>query len=305
MGGINARKLGRDYMINVQENLRPKKVLALDAVLFALFVVGMLLLLINIYGLFQTVRKPGLGVVDHEKLRFIPEEVWSYKTSMEAIDQLYELRSIRDIAKKANRVVNESLVHIDWMEVDPKEYRQLVPIWENYFLWAIGTFSGLPQFERYHYANYKRNIRRGIGICGDASTVLSSILDNHKIENRIVSFKGHVVVEFEDDKGNWLLVDPDFGVEMHGSLEQLTQNPEDFRRYYIEAGYPSTEVDYLFEAYNTKYVIFDDTFHFMTKRYVFEEVSYIFKWLLPVVLLLGPGFYFLMTRKVRNGTYQS
>lgn len=260
-------------------------------------IVGILLMALNVYGLTQPIRKPGLGVTDQDQLRFIPDQVWSYEQSMAAIRSLDPSAPARELVGDANAVVNQSLVHVDWPEVDPQEYRQLVPPWENYFLWAIGRFSGLPQFERYHYANYKRNIERGIGICGDASTVLSSILDNHQIENRIVSFRGHVIVEYEDDAGNRVLVDPDFGVELNGNLDELTQDPNHFRAPYLEAGYSPDEVDYLFEAYRTPAAIFDDTYHFMTKRYIFEEVSYVLKWLLPVVLLAFSGVYFLWRRR--------
>ncbi|MCK0163982.1 hypothetical protein [Marinobacter sp. S6332] len=269
------------------------------------FLLGFILLAINFYGLTQTIRKPGLGVNDHEQLRFIPERVWSYEESINAIDSLDRSLATEAIVSKANYLVNQSLVHIEWLDVDAQAYRQLIPMWENYFLWAIGEFSGLPQFERYHYADYKRNIRRGIGICGDASTVLSSILDTYDIENRIVSFKGHVIVEYENEQGYRSLVDPDFGVEMDGNLEHLVQNPEGFKQYYLDAGYPSAEVDWLFKAYDSTFSIFDDTLHFMTKRYIFEQVSYVMKWLLPILLVFFPGVYLFRTKRVRIGAAES
>ncbi len=260
-------------------------------------VLGAVLLAMNLYGLTQPVRKLGLGVTDQQQLRFGPEQVWSYEQSMAAINSLNPRLPTRDFVSEANAIVNQSLVHVKWPEVNPVEYRQLVPIWENYFLWAIGKFSGLPQFERYHYADYKRNIRRGIGICGDASTVLSSILDQHQIENRIVSFHGHVIVEYENEMGERYLEDPDFGVELPGNLEQLVRDPDRFRQYYLEAGYPSDEVDSLFETYHSRYAIFDDTYHFMTKRYIFENVSYVMKWLLPLALLVFSGTYLFWRRR--------
>lgn len=270
-----------------------------------LVAVGLILLLINVYGLTQPIRKPGLGVTDQDQLRFIPEEVWSYEKSLTAIAQLSEGKSVRDLVGEANRIVNKSLIHIEWIDVDPHEYRQLVPIWENYFLWAIGTYSGLPQFERYHYANYERNIRRGIGICGDASTVLSSILDNYRINNRIISFNGHVIVEYQDELGKRYLADPDFGVEMEGNLEQLVRHPDRFRKYYSKAGYPPNEVNYLFAAYQTRFAIYDDTFHFMTKRYIFEEVSYVIKWLLPIILLLLSGVCVWWSKRANGGAIKA
>ncbi|WP_404362227.1 hypothetical protein [Marinobacter sp.] len=251
-------------------------------------VIGLILMGINLYGLTQPIRKPGLGVSDHDQLRFVPDEVWTYEESIAAIDGLATINSSKQLAERANSAVNQSLVHVDWERVDPQEYRQLVPIWENYFLWAIGKFSGLPQFERYHYADYRRNIRRGIGICGDASTILSSVMDRYDIPNRIISFRGHVIVEYQDQMGSSHLMDPDFGVALGTSLKRLLLEPLSVKERYLEAGYSEEEIDYLFEIYTRGHAIFDDTYHFMTKRYIFENISYVMKWLLPILLISLP-----------------
>ena len=272
---------------------------ALQITAIACFFVGILLMALNIYGLTQPIRKPGLGVNDLEQLRFIPAEVWSYEQSLTAIANLDGSSPPSALAHKANRVVNQSLVHVSWTEVDPVEYRQLVPVWENYFLWAIGKFSGLPQFERYHYANYKRNIERGIGICGDASTVLSSIMDNYEIPNRIISFRGHVIVEYEREDGKRELIDPDFGVELGMTLDELLERPEKAKAKYMEAGYSEREFEALKRSYQTNHAVFDDTFHFMSKRYIFEAVSYWLKWLMPALLILTPILYFVFFRKLK------
>lgn len=260
--------------------------------------IGMLLMAINLYGLTQPIRKPGLGVTDRDQLRFGPEEVWNYQQSMAAIDGLAALQSKNLLAEKANDVVNKSLIHVQWNRVDPLEYRQLVPVWENYFLWAIGRFSGLPQFERYHYADYRRNIRRGIGICGDASTILSSVMDRYEIPNRIVSFHGHVIVEYENSEGERQLLDPDFGVSLGMPLEQLIAEPAAAAEQYLAAGYSEKESSHLVSVYQTDYAIFDDTYHFMSKRYLFEKTSYVAKWLLPIVLIALPVIWLLRTRRI-------
>jgi len=251
-------------------------------------VIRLMLMRINRYGLTQPIHKPGLGVSDHDQLRFVPDEVWSYQESMAAIDGLATIDDTGHLAEEANKVINQSLVHISWEKVDPQEYRQIVPIWENCFLWATGQFSGLPQFERYHYADYRRNIRRGIGICGDASTVLSSVMDRYSIANRIVSFRGHVIVEYQDKSGNSYLMDPDFGVSLGTSLEGLIREPESFKQTYLNAGYSRTEIDYLFEIYTKGHATFDDTFYFITRRDILENTSYVMKWLLPVLLIAFP-----------------
>ena len=160
-------------------------------------------------------------------------------------------------------------------------------------------FSGLPQFERYHYANYKRNLERGIGICGDASTILSSIMDNHGIPNRIIAFRGHVIVEYEREDGGVELIDPDFGVELGMTLDELLERPEAAKEKYLAAGYTERESDALKRIYQTSHSIFDDTFHFMSKRYIFEEVSYWLKWLLPIGLIVFSALFLFWSSKAR------
>jgi hypothetical protein len=262
--------------------------------------IGSMLLGANIFGLTQSLRKPGLGVTDHEQLRFIPEVVWSYSKSLDEIESLQRLDSREEIAEQANTIINRSLVHIDWERVDSIEYRQLVPFWENYFLWAIGRFTDLPQFNRYHYADYRRSLQRGIGICGDASTALSSVMDRFNVPNEIISFKGHVIVEYEAENGVRALLDPDFGVSLGTSLQNLERNNAKVRERYLAAGYSEREINYLFEAYDRDYVIFDDTYHFMTQRYLFEKASYFLKWLLPFVLIFVPIFWAYRIRSRGN-----
>lgn len=259
---------------------------AVNLVVTVMLVLGLVLLSLNLYGLTQPLRKPGLGVTDQELLRFVPDQVWDYETSLSAINSLAGPESDVPLAEQANNVVHQSLVHVKWTDVDPVAYRQLVPPWENVYLWAVGRFSGLPQFERYHYADYRRSIERGIGICGDASIVLSSVLERYNVESDIISFRGHVIVEYENPKGQKLLLDPDFGVVINRSLDELKADPDIARPLYLEAGYGAQEVDDLVSIFSKDYATFDDTYDFMAKRYLFEKTTYILKWLLPPLLIL-------------------
>ncbi|MFC4258507.1 hypothetical protein ACFOZ5_05580 [Marinobacter lacisalsi] len=259
---------------------------AVNLVVILMLVLGLVLLGLNLYGLTQPLRKPGLGVADQELLRFVPDQVWDYETSLSAIDALAGAEGDMSLAEQANDVVHQSLVHVKWTDVDPVAYRQLVPPWENVFLWAVGRFSGLPQFERYHYADYRRSIERGIGICGDASIVLSSVLERYSVESDIISFRGHVIVEYENPQGQKRLLDPDFGVVIDRSLDELKADPEVVGPIYLEAGYGAQEVDDLVSIYSGDYAIFDDAYGFMSRRYLFEKTTYILKWALPPLLIL-------------------
>lgn len=275
--------------------IRRRQVINLIAAL--LLIIGLLLLGLNVYGLTQPLRKPGLGVTDQELLRFVPDKVWDYETSLSAIDSLASIENDVALAGQANDVVHQSLVHVEWEAVDPQAYRQLVPPWENVFLWAVGRFSGLPQFERYHYAGYRRSIERGIGICGDASIVLSSVLDRYGVASDIISFRGHVIVEYQNSKGEKRLLDPDFGVAINRPLDALKANPELVRPLYLEAGYSPQEINDLIYVYSGDFAVFDDTYGFMAKRYIFEKVTYALKWALPPLLIFPAILLWLWRRR--------
>lgn len=249
------------------------------------FTFGLLLLSINIYGLFADIRKPNLDQVNPEKLRFINNDYLSYSDSIEKLKAI-EHESQSEYAQKANRLVQQSLTHIKWNKVDPGEFRQLVPIWENYLLYIIGIFSDQPQIKRYHFINYKRSLERGIGICGDASMVLSQILDKKGIDNRIVSYRGHVITEITIADNKKILLDPDFGVEINMSVEDLSADPGSAYTYYLNAGYSEKEARSLVNIYGGNHILYEDVFAFMPKRYVFEYLSYVLKWLIPVCLLV-------------------
>lgn len=250
-----------------------------------LIALGLLLLSINIYGLFKDIRKKNLDQVSPELLRFNTDNYLSYSDSIKKLNAI-KYKNHFDYAKKANKLVQQSLTHIEWKKVDSTEFRQLIPIWENYLLYFAGTFSNQPQIERYHFIDYKRSLERGIGICGDASMVLSQILDKQGIDNQIVSYRGHVITQITLNENKKILLDPDFGVEINMSLEELSTNPFGAYSYYLSAGYSKREAQTLVRIYSNKYTLFDNVYAFMPKRYVFEYLSYVLKWLIPIILLL-------------------
>lgn len=251
-----------------------------------LIVIATSLLSINFYGLFKDIRKENLDRVPAELLRFNNDNYIPYSESMSMLKAI-EDKDPLGYTRKANKLVQQSLTHIEWDEVDPVEFRQLIPIWENYLLYFVGVFSNQPQLKRYHFTNYKRSLERGIGICGDASMVLSQILDIKGIENQIVSYRGHVITEVTLRNNKKRLFDPDFGVELNMSLDELSANPSSAYPYYLAAGYNERDARVMVKVYSRKHTLFDDVYAFMPKRYVFEYLSYILIWLIPAVMMFA------------------
>ena len=150
----------------------------------------------------------------------------------------------------------------------------------------MGEYSGLEFYERYHFADYKRSLKRGIGVCGDHSMILSEILREKGIQNSIVAFDGHVVVEANIEGSLWTL-DPDFGVVIKSSFQSVKHQPGLIKSAYGGEGYSDSEIRALVSTYvNGHPKHFDGVRHFITKRYYFEQVSYYLIWLIPVLLIL-------------------
>lgn len=250
---------------------------------YLLIVIGTLLTLINLYGLSMDVRPSGLFEAD---LRFSDDISLSYEQAIQAIKR-GDHEDDYEYAKRLSKVVAKSIAHIHWdKENDVGRFNQLVPIWENYFLYFMGMFSGIPEYKRYHFVDYERSLKRGIGICGDASIVMSQILFKEGIHNQIVSFPKHVVVAVQHQDGTEIIYDPDFGVTIPHSITQLQNSAVAVKPYYREEGYEDNDLDIFQDEFLNDYKRWDDVRHFITKKYYFEKVAYILKWPLPIMMVL-------------------
>lgn len=248
----------------------------------SLLIVSCLLLVINLYGLTQDIRKPDL--LSETDLRFKDDISFTYSQAMHAMERK-EGESDFEYTTRMTKVVSQSLAHIHWKEKDNKEYNVLVPIWENYFLYFMGKFSGIPEFSKYHFIDYQRSVERGIGICGDASMVFSQLLDKQGIENRLLVYPGHVITEVIFDEQHAQLFDPDFGVVIPVDSETMRENSSVVLPAYQSEGYSISEARHLSRGYSKSYDEYNNVKHFMTKKYYFEYISYVLKWLLPIIML--------------------
>jgi hypothetical protein len=256
------------------------------------FLLGLLLLSINTYGLFQDIRPT---VFFDDELRFKNDQPLTYT---ETISQLSRLPNETDVqfSQRVTKVIAAGLAHIHWERFEPEKFNQLVPIWENYFLYFAGKVSGISEYEKYHFADYKRSLERGIGICGDASMILSQVLDKHNIENKIITFPGHVLVSATFENENEQLFDADFGVALPFSADEIKQSPSLVSSHYLDAGYFDYDVKAFNKIYDNNYQRWSGVEHFITKKYYFEKISYWLKWPLPIFLIIIPLIYFYQTK---------
>jgi len=257
---------------------------------------GLFLMMTNLYGLNRDIR---VDDFDNQYLLFSNDQPADFNlTSLELIRRQNE--NDIEFASRITTVVAKGLAHIHWIVYPEEQFNQLIPIWENYFLYFMGKYSGIPEFERYHYANYRRSLERGIGICGDASMIMSQLLNEQGISNKILTFPGHVVVVASFKNGEQYIFDADYGITVPYSLNEVASNSSKIAKLYSDAGYPYREFLFIQKMYKGNYGEWDGVEHFITKKYYFEIITYWLKWPLPICMVLVAIFMLGKTRRQKG-----
>jgi len=223
--------------------------------------------------------------IPEEHLRFRDDLKFSHDETMAMIGRKNG-ESDLDYSRRINGVVQGSLAHLhNWYDYDPQTYSQRVSFIENPFLNVLGRYSGLPQFERYHFSDYRKTLERGFGLCGDHAIVMSQLLDKEGIDNELLAFSGHVIVEVKFDDEKVMLLDSDFGVIIENVDGDGIAESDQVINSYAQSGYSPDELQVLREVYSREHIRYESVYSFMRLRYVFERVSYVLKWLLPIMMI--------------------
>lgn len=249
---------------------------------YLVLILAIILLSFNLVGLFKEIRPSNITSGD---LRFSNERQITFDEAMKQLVRV-EGETDEDFARRLAGVVSDSLAHIHWNEEpDNRRFNQLVPIWENYFIHFMGLVSGIPEYEKYHFADYRRSLERGIGICGDASMIMSQVLEKEGIPNELVSFPGHVIVAATIN-GKETVFDPDFGVSLPYSVGDINNSPKLIEEYYLNQGYSRRDANALMRSFSRDFRRWNGVEHFITKKYYFEKAAYFLKWPFPIALMV-------------------
>jgi hypothetical protein len=259
---------------------------------------GCLLLMVNLYGLNREIR---VDDFHNEYLLFANDQPTDFNsTSLELIRR--ENENDLEFASRVTNVISRGMAHIKWIVYPEEKFNQLIPVWENYFLYFMGKFSAIPEYERYHYADYLRSLERGIGICGDASMVMSQVLDEQGISNKIITFPGHVVVAASFKDGKQVIFDADYGITIPYSLNEFPSHSSEIAKLYSEAGYHYGDFLLFQKIYKQNYEEWDGVEHFITKKYYFEKIAYWLKWPLPILMMLFSLVCLVKIKHTKNHT---
>ncbi|WP_290797468.1 hypothetical protein [Flavihumibacter sp. UBA7668] len=260
-----------------------------------LFALGVLLLVINLVGLFKSMRNPELYTLENEIKNRKNDVIIKYPDIKDSLKRKSDESKV-DYAVRINGVIHNGFAHY-WKTPGIDRFYLRVPIWENYMLY-VASFINPKKYERYEFTSYKKGLERGAGVCSGHSIVLKGFLKEQGIKAELLDVGGrHVVVRAEIDDTTTYLLDPDFGVNVPYDTAALTKNPELARAPYAQmANLYYSEAK---EPYTTELMV--DIFG--KRKYVynvynwFEGFSYIAIWVLPVLLLIP---YFLQLQKKKN-----
>lgn len=249
-----------------------------------LFGFGALLLLINITGLFKTLRNPDLYTLEHTIKNRLNDVTIKYPDIKKQLVRK-ENESNKDFAVRINKVVNDGFAHY-WKKEGIEKYHMRVPIWENYLLYAA-SFINPARYERYEFTDYKKDLERGVGLCSSHSIVVKGVLLDNGIKAELMDVGGHhVVVRAELSDTSAYILDPDFGYYIPYDTAAISADPALAREayknmaslYYPEAKDPYT-TDLMVDIFGKKKYVY-------TVYNWFEGFSYYVIWILPVLLMV-------------------
>lgn len=251
-------------------------------VAYLLCCVGLFLLAVDVCGVFISLRVPQLSAAPN--LRFSDDITLTHHEVKKALRK-NDNESDQEYAIRINSIIQKGVAHIDWENVDPVQYRLRVPVWENYILYLMSFSPVFDDCQRYHFSDYKKGIERGVGLCGDAAVYMSGVMQSNHIKARIVAFDGHVINEINIDDGRWWVFDPDFGVIIPMSLDQMKNSLEQTLTYYKTAGYSDNDINVLKEIYKSEPTVYENVYAFGPTKYLVERISYVLIWVFPAILV--------------------
>lgn len=258
-------------------------------------VIGIILLGINVSGLFKTMRNPELYSEEITLRNRINDVVIEYPAIKEMLKRKDNESNI-DFAMRINKVVNDGVAHY-WKKEGIKKYYLRVPVWENYLLY-FASFINPQKYERYEFSNYRKNLERGVGLCSAHSIIVKGVLMENGIKAELLDVGGrHVVVRAELNDTATYVLDPDYGIVVPYDTAALTLNPELAREPYksmADLYYPDAK-----DPYTTDFIveIFGKKKHTYNVHNRFEYFSYCAIWVIPFLLMFP---YFVNRFRRRN-----
>ena len=271
-----------------------------DKILLFFFIIGIILVSINVSGFFLPLRSPDVyqqltRYGTNESITLTEKQVMDIvkNTSMDRKQYLVNVNNAVNMGVAYYWGYKPCVVdgnHTSCNDPEGIDKFLRVPIYENYILYSMSYI--LPeQFERYFFSDYQKGLERGVGICDQQTVILDGLLKSQSIESRMIDTPHHFfeTALADPDTNEWWVLDPTYGVVVPYSIEQIQANPELIREAYLKGGYFNETTDHgliewAFQNHTIK--IHPDISEYSTKLYPFGRLSYLLIWLIPLVCML-------------------
>lgn len=270
--------------------------------------VGALLIIANLSSVVVPLRSPlvddpeftarnGLGPRDVEL-------AWD-----EARVQLARSEGEDDVAYagRMTELIARTVAHT-WIPARAEDLRMQVPLWENWLLWLGGELS--PSFRNYRFADPRRTMERGVGMCGQVSLALATLLHEQNIDARMTLLEGHALITLHREGAQVAVLDPDYGVVLPMTLEEARANASGSvkERYRQALGRITgenvdgtlTAIEKIFATPPIRVEAAGPVRFFGEHHAPRERLLYRLKWIIPVALLV-PWIGLTILRRARSG----
>jgi hypothetical protein len=260
-----------------------------------LFFLGFCLFIVNIVGLFISLRnetiyqeKAGINLTEKELYQRINEAITDKKNYITHL----------------NEAVHQGIAHY-WRDAGINKYNLRIPFYENYLLF-IASYLDPEEYLKYEFYDYRRAIERGVGLCSQQAIIVSEILLKKNIPSFIIGLSGHVVLRAQVDanRDEWWVLDPDYGVVIPHDIDIIANNPKIIRSFYAKAGYKLKTINSLGKIYEEKegYVVRSEqgAKGYRIKRFRAERIFYLLKWIIPCIFVIASILLFFNRRRNMN-----
>lgn len=264
--------------------------------------IGVVLLSINIFGMFIPLRNPNIY---KQETGFIKSATLDAKGAYQVIEKKYE--NVKNYVTDITVALSQTFVRY-WSDDKINEFNLRVPWYKNYIFFFIEKLGWMAN-PKYEFCDPKKALDRGVGLCSQMSMTLSKLLWSKGIENVVINLKEHVVVTalVDKEKGEWWVLDPDYGVVLEGNLIDVQTNFDlKYRKVYEKIAFREDIVfdreiiiDNIGRIYkNRNYKT--DVDLYINSTCELEQRAYFLKWAIPILsLLVGLVLHFVLFPKKR------
>ncbi len=257
-----------------------------------LAVIGVLLIINNLVGVFVNMRNPAIYTDPNNEF---PNDITL--TEAQFYQALGRISGDRlQVLTQMTALVNTGIAH-NWHDYNIAKYDLTVPVYKNFILFGT-SFLWPDLFAKYQFVDYHRAVERGVGLCSQQVFILVGLLAERGIQADIVGLDGHVVATASVDQAGkeWWIFDPDYGVIIPDNISTIEANPELVRPYYVEKGYKVKKVDTLVGYYGKEgNKVTHGIVGYSRFRYYYEYFSYVMIWVIPLILFVPLGVFTIPT----------